>query len=235
VLTFARGADSGADLRTLREEVRLTDATLVVETPRGGGEVQLPLPGDFQIENALAAAGATLALGVPWEQIRQGLASCEPVPGRLEPVGSDGPFVFVDYAHTPDALDAVLSRIRGLVGERLICVFGCGGDRDRTKRAPMARAACRHSDYVIATSDNPRTEDPAAILDDVREGLSGPHEVIEERGEAIRLAIERARPQDVVLIAGKGHEDYQIIGEQRIDFDDRVEARRALAERGERT
>jgi len=235
VLTFARGADSGAELRTLREEVRLTDATLVVETPQGSGEVHLPLPGDFQIENALAAAGAALALGVPWEQIRQGLASCEPVPGRLEPVGTDGPFVFVDYAHTPDALDAVLSRIRGLVGERLICVFGCGGDRDRTKRAPMARAACLHSDYVIATSDNPRSEDPAAILADVSKGLSGQYQVVVERGEAVRLAIGLARPQDVVLIAGKGHEDYQIIGDRRLDFDDRVEARRALAARGART
>jgi UDP-N-acetylmuramoyl-L-alanyl-D-glutamate--2,6-diaminopimelate ligase len=128
----------------------------------------------------------------------------------------------------------VLSRVRAHAKGRLIAVFGCGGDRDRSKRAPMARAACAHSDWVIATSDNPRTEDPHAILRDVAPGLSGRHEVIPDRRAAIRRAIELAERDDVVVIAGKGHEDYQIVGRQKFPFDDRVEARSALEARGAR-
>ncbi len=230
VLTFARGGECEADLVSANERITLAASSFAISSADGGCEIDLPLPGDFQIENALAAAGATRALGIEWNAIREGLNGCEPVPGRLERVASGKPAVFVDYAHTPDAIDAVLARIRGLVEGRLICVFGCGGDRDRGKRPQMARAACRHADYVVATSDNPRTEDPARILRDVAEGLSGPHEIIENRRDAIRRAVALAESDDVVVIAGKGHEDYQIVGDERRPFDDREEARRALAE-----
>ena len=231
VLTYARGKRQVADLRTIEEQVTLSDSRFRVETPRGALEVSLPLPGDFQIENALAAIGIGLALDLPDDAIVRGLADCPVIPGRLERVAAGAPAVFVDYAHTPDALDRVLSRVRPFVRGRLICVFGCGGDRDRSKRAPMARAACRHGDLVIATSDNPRSEDPEAILADVAGGLSGTHEVLVDRREAIRRAIALAGPDDAVVIAGKGHEDYQIVGTERLSFDDRVEARRALEER----
>jgi UDP-N-acetylmuramoyl-L-alanyl-D-glutamate--2,6-diaminopimelate ligase len=231
-LTFARGAESGAHVRTTAERLSLEGAWLRVASDDAEIELELPLPGDFQIENALAAITAARALGIDWEAIRTGVSSCPPVPGRLERVAATRPIVLVDYAHTPDALDSVLARVRPLVAGHLISVFGCGGDRDKSKRAPMARAACAHSDWVIATSDNPRSEDPEAILRDVAQGLSGPHEVVADRREAIRRAIERAADDDVVVIAGQGHEVWQQRGGERIPFDDRVEARRALAQRG---
>ncbi len=229
VLTFARQAD--ADVRSAREQISLLGSRFEIESADGGCEIELPLPGDFQIENALAAASAAHALGIDWSAIKNGLDGCEPVPGRLERVASTDPAVFVDYAHTPDAVDAMLSRVRGFVRGRLICVFGCGGDRDRGKRPLMAEAACRHADYVVATSDNPRTEDPSAILRDIEPGLSGEHEIVLDRREAIRRAVSLAAVDDVVVIAGKGHEDYQIIGDEKLPFDDREEARQALEAR----
>jgi UDP-N-acetylmuramoyl-L-alanyl-D-glutamate--2,6-diaminopimelate ligase len=232
VRSYARGADAQADFRTVEERVELSGSRLRVRGPDGEIDVALPLPGDFQIDNALAALAAGHALGVGWDELRRGLESCPPVPGRLERVGRERPIVLVDYAHTPDALDRVLGRVRPLVAGRLIAVFGCGGDRDRTKRAPMARAACAHAHHVIATSDNPRSEDPDAILRDVAVGLSGSHEVLRDRRAAIERAIELAGPDDCVVIAGKGHEDYQIVGSERRSFDDREEARRALRARG---
>jgi UDP-N-acetylmuramoyl-L-alanyl-D-glutamate--2,6-diaminopimelate ligase len=190
------------------------------------------LPGDFQVENALATSAAAWALGIGPERIAEGIARCPAVPGRLERVGNALPLVLVDYAHKPGALDFMLARVRPFVRGRLICVFGCGGDRDRTKRPLMARAACRHADLVIATSDNPRSEDPAAILREVAAGLSGRHELIVDRRAAIARAVSLAGDDDVVVIAGKGHEDYQIVGSERRPFDDRIEAARALAARG---
>ena len=231
VIRFARGKGSRAEIRTLDEEVGLLGSCFKVETPEGTGEVQLPLPGDFQIENALAALATGLALGLPLATATAGLECCAPIPGRLEPVSDVPPAVFVDYAHTPGALDSVLGRVRPLVTGRLICVFGCGGDRDRGKRAPMAQAACRHSDLVVATSDNPRAENAGAILRDVERGLSGDYEIVESRREAIKRAIVLARPEDVVVIAGKGHEDVQLVAGERLPFDDRDEARSALAAR----
>jgi len=230
VLTFAR-EDRTTDIHTTRERVTLEGSELEIVTPAGPLSARLPLPGDFQIENALAATATAIALELPLSAIHAGLEACPPVPGRLERVSAEAPAVFVDYAHTPDALDRVLGVVRPLTRGRLLCVFGCGGDRDRSKRAPMARAAARHSDLAIATSDNPRTESPQQILDDVRAGLSGEFEVIEDRATAIRHAVELADSDDTVVIAGKGHEDYQIIGRERRDFDDRVEARAALRER----
>jgi UDP-N-acetylmuramoyl-L-alanyl-D-glutamate--2,6-diaminopimelate ligase len=232
VLTYARGAGARADFRTVEERIELSCSHLRVAGPDAEVAFTLPLAGDFQIDNALAALAAARALGIPWDAIVRGLERCPPVPGRLERVGAGRPIVLVDYAHTADALDRVLSRVRPLVSGRLIAVFGCGGDRDRTKRAPMARAACAHADHVIATSDNPRSEDPDAILRDVAVGLSGSHEVVRDRREAIGRAIARAGVDDCVVIAGKGHEDYQIVGRERLAFDDRREAQRALDARG---
>jgi UDP-N-acetylmuramoyl-L-alanyl-D-glutamate--2,6-diaminopimelate ligase len=231
VVTFARGRDADADVRTLEEEIRLEGARVIVEDRSVRTEVEVPLPGEFQVDNALAALAVARVLDVPPAARAHGLAACPPVPGRLERVSTGPPLVLVDYAHTPDALDRVLSRLRPMVPGRLITLFGCGGDRDRGKRVPMAHAACHHSDYVVATSDNPRTEDPRAILCEIAEGLSGPHEVVLDRREAIARAVCLAERDDVVVIAGKGHETYQIVGTKRHPFDDREEARRVLRSR----
>jgi len=230
VVTFGR--DSDADIHSVDESISLAGSLMRVSGLGDPLDVVLPLPGDFQIENAMAAIATAHALGVPREAIAEGLRDCPAVPGRLERVGTGDPVVLVDYAHTPDALDRVLERVRPHVPGRLIVVFGCGGDRDRTKRPPMAEAACRHADHVVATSDNPRTEDPEAILREVAAGLAGSFEIIPDRREAIRRAIALSRPGDAVVIAGKGHEDYQILGRERVPFDDRVEARQALRKLG---
>jgi len=233
VVTYARGAAAAADYVTTFEEVELARSRLRVRGPDGELEVVLPLPGDFQIDNALAALAAGRALGLGWDAVRRGLESCPPVPGRLERVGTAAPIVLVDYAHTANSLEKMLSRVRPLVRGRLIAVFGCGGDRDKTKRAPMARAACANADFVIATSDNPRTEDPDAILRDVAAGLSGEFEIESDRRRAIARAVALAKRDDCVVIAGKGHEDYQIVGREKRPFDDREEALAALRARGD--
>ncbi|MFQ5515480.1 MAG: UDP-N-acetylmuramoyl-L-alanyl-D-glutamate--2,6-diaminopimelate ligase [Myxococcota bacterium] len=232
VVSFARGSSSEGCYRTRDEQVGIEGSSFEVVTAEARHTIRVPLPGDFQIDNALAALATTHVLGASWAAIREGLAGCPPIPGRLERVGRGDPVVLVDYAHTPDALERVLGRVRPLVSGRLITLFGCGGDRDRTKRVPMAEAACRHSDHVIATSDNPRGEPPEAILEEIRPGLSGSYEIIIERRDAIRQAIALAGKRDTVVIAGKGHESYQLIGGQRRAFDDRVEARAALQARG---
>jgi UDP-N-acetylmuramoyl-L-alanyl-D-glutamate--2,6-diaminopimelate ligase len=232
VRRYGRGASADADVRTTAEHVALGGSDLTIATPHGSLSLHLPLPGEFQVENALAAAGAALAVELPLSAIRAGLEACPPVPGRLERVADCEPVVLVDYAHTPDAIDRVLGCVRPLVTGRLICVFGCGGDRDPTKRAPMARAACAHADHVIATSDNPRSEDPLAILRQIEQGLSGSYEIVPDRREAIARAVASAGRTDVIVVAGKGHEDYQIIGARRLPFDDRVEARAALRAAG---
>ena len=233
VVIYGRGAGTRADYVTTSERVELARSWLRVRGPDAELELELPLPGDFQIDNALAALAAGRALGLSWDALRRGLQSCPPVPGRLERVGAGTPIVLVDYAHTANSLERMLSRVRPLVRGRLVAVFGCGGDRDKTKRAPMARAACANADFVIATSDNPRTEDPGAILRDVALGLSGPHEVVVDRRAAIARAVALAGRDDCVVIAGKGHEDYQIVGREKRPFDDREEALAALRARGD--
>jgi UDP-N-acetylmuramoyl-L-alanyl-D-glutamate--2,6-diaminopimelate ligase len=200
-------------------------------TPRGshwtivlGGErheVNLPLIGDFNIPNALGAAAAAWALGLSGSRIADGLSRAPQVPGRLELI-SEQPAILRDYAHTPDALDRALEAVRPFTEGRLICVFGCGGDRDRGKRPEMGGIAARKSDIAIVTSDNPRTEDPERILDDIEAGMGGvKHERIEDRRAAIARAMELWSEGDVVLLAGKGHEDYQIRGTTRLPFDER--------------
>ena len=212
----------------------------VVYTPRGsvwtlatGADVHtvhLPLMGDFNIANALGAAGAAWAMGVMPADIATRLSSMPQVPGRLEII-SERPTVLRDYAHTPDALARALDAVRPFTTGRLIAVFGCGGDRDRGKRPEMGRIAQTKADLAIVTSDNPRTEDPETILDDIEAGMSaGRHERIEDRRSAIARAIGAARDGDVVVLAGKGHETYQIRGTAKYPFDEREIVREIITE-----
>jgi len=183
--------------------------------------VELPLIGEFNVMNALAAAATGYALGMPAERIAERLASLPQIPGRLE-ILRDAPTVLRDYAHTPDALERALEAVRPFVPGRLILVFGCGGDRDRGKRPEMGAIAARLADVVIITSDNPRTEDPQTILDQIEAGMEGAvHERIEDRRAAIARALEIAAPDDVILLAGKGHETYQIRGTEKLPFDEK--------------
>jgi len=211
----------------------------VVVTPVGEHPFESPLVGQFNLANLLAALGTVLALGMPLELACRGLVGFRGVPGRMERVsgGDDDVTVIVDYAHTPDGLSKLLEATRPFVRGRLICVFGCGGDRDRTKRPQMGRIAAALSDWPVVTSDNPRTEQPEAIVEDILAGIpaSTSHTVEVDRRTAIRRAILDARPGDCVVLAGKGHEDYQILGTTKIHFDDREEARAALALRRART
>ena len=227
---------AAADCTATVHESRLGWQDTTFAGPWGAVRTRLPLVGRHNAMNALQAAAAAWAIGVPAAAIQQALSACTAPPGRLEPVTTpDDPFaVLVDYAHTDDALLNVLTALRPLVGPggRLITVFGCGGDRDRTKRPRMMRVACEGSDRVVVTSDNPRTEDPEAIIDEVMAGRpagTGATVVRQaDRARAIRAAVEEARPGDIVLVAGKGHEDYQVIGTEKRPFDDRLVAREAL-------
>jgi UDP-N-acetylmuramoyl-L-alanyl-D-glutamate--2,6-diaminopimelate ligase len=240
----SRRADSVAEIALQEADVRLDGTRARLRIPGGTLELEIPLVGDFNVENTLVACGIGIALGIEPSKIAAGIRLCPQVPGRVERVGSSdtAPTVIVDYAHTPDAIEKLLGTLRPLTTGRLISVFGCGGDRDRGKRPLMAEAVARYSDRIVATSDNPRSEDPLQILNDVEAGLSKLHRVeadafadsdasylmIEDRRDAIARAIAIARAGDMVVIAGKGHEDYQIIGRERLPFDDRDEARRAL-------
>lgn len=210
--------------------------TFTLHVGRWFAPVRLRLLGRFNVSNALAAAAMATGLGIDPQTIVRGLEKLRAVPGRLEPVDCGQPFaVLVDYAHTDDALENSLSSVRALVESgRVIVVFGCGGDRDRSKRPRMAAVAERLADVVIVTSDNPRTEPAEAILDEVMAGFAEPCRVrrITDRAEAIRAAVADADAGDVVLVAGKGHETYQVIGTTRHDFDDRAVAQAALAELG---
>jgi UDP-N-acetylmuramoyl-L-alanyl-D-glutamate--2,6-diaminopimelate ligase len=189
--------------------------------------VEIGLPGRFNVSNALAAIGVARAAGIDDDAIVRGLTTARAVPGRMERIGAFGIDAIVDYAHTPDALANVLRAARETTRGRLIVVFGCGGDRDAGKRVEMGRIAADAADAVIVTSDNPRGESPAAIAAAVAEGIVA--EVILDRRMAIRRAINDARAGDTVVVAGKGHETYQIIGEERLPFDDRDEVRSAFS------
>ena len=220
VVTY--GIRASADLRAagLRLSSRGSSFELVWQGSRY--PVELPLPGGFNISNALCAAACALALGHEPDGVAAGLGEASPVPGRLERIVREPFDVFVDFAHTPDALDQVLKALRPLVPGRLIVVFGAGGDRDPTKRPEMGAAASRHADLVVVTSDNPRTEDPAEIAAQVSRGVSAVDAAeIVDRREAIAWALDQAGPGDSVLLAGKGHEAYQIVGTEARPFDER--------------
>lgn len=196
----------------------------------GGHATRVPLPGRFNVRNALTALGLAVQLGIELGDAAAALPLAPVAPGRMETIDEGQPFaVFVDYAHTPDALERVLASARGLTQGRVLCVFGCGGDRDRGKRPEMGRAVDRGADVVIVTSDNPRSEDPQAIIDDVVAGITGPNVAIVDRREAIAHALTEARPGDVVVIAGKGHEHGQTIAGVTHPFDDAQVARELLA------
>jgi UDP-N-acetylmuramoyl-L-alanyl-D-glutamate--2,6-diaminopimelate ligase len=198
--------------------------------------IDLKLPGRFNRENALTAALSARALGVTDDAIRRGIESVEGVPGRFEPVHEGQPFtVLVDYAHTPDSLENVLRAARELADGRLVVVFGAGGDRDREKRPLMGRVAAELSDRAIVTTDNPRSEDPAAIAEEVADGALGPMEVELDRRAAIERAIGDASAGDVVVIAGKGADTEMEVAGGRVPFDDRVVAREALQRAAART
>ena len=224
--------DKNADVALVEDRSSGFLQRMTVRTPAGTLRIESGLPGAFNQENLLGAAGWAVAAGVPLGAIEEGFASVR-VPGRMQVV-CDGPAtVVVDYAHTPDAVERVLRGLRPNVRGRLVVLFGCGGDRDRTKRPKMAAAAARLADRVVLTSDNPRHEDPLAILADVRAGIPAGTDFVEEpdRRKAIALAVSELREGDALLLAGKGHEDYQIFGDEKVPFDDAVEARRAWEER----
>ncbi len=223
-----------ADL--VAEELRLgLDRTrLRARTPAGTLEIESALVGRFNVQNLLAALGAGLALGLPADVVQRGLAALPGVPGRMEKVALGQDFtVLVDYAHTDDALKNLLETVRGLGPRRVITVFGCGGDRDRSKRPLMGAVAARLSDVVILTSDNPRSEPPEAILEEIRRGIPAARvqdtHVIPDRRDAIARALEMGREGVCVVIAGKGHETYQVLRERTVPFDDRQVARDVLA------
>src|SRR5215813_9960095 len=235
-LRVIRYAVKGAGEVTARNaRFSLAGMNFRLHTPAGDRDFHSPLVGPPHVYNTLAAVSSGLALGYSLDVIEQALATCTGAPGRFERVPHQGDFaVVVDYAHSDDALLNVLRTAREVTQGRIITLFGCGGDRDRSKRAPMGEAAGSLSDVVILTSDNPRTEDPNQILTDAEAGIKKtgkPQEKIADRREAIHQAVAQAGTNDLVLIAGKGHEDYQIIGREVFHFDDKEVAREALAAR----
>ena len=255
VVVYNADDEAWSNLKTDRRRVAFSERVQTTEVhaenihfhPRGsewtlvlGAErvaVRLPLIGDFNIINALGAAASAFALGISSSRIAERLTTMPQVPGRLE-VLRDEPTVLRDYAHMPDALERALDAVRPFTPERLIVVFGCGGDRDRGKRPEMGAIAEAKSDYAIVTSDNPRTEDPEAILDDIEKGMtSNTHERIEDRRAAMERALEIATPRDVIILAGKGHETYQVRGTTKFPFDEKeivAELSRSAGSRGSR-
>jgi UDP-N-acetylmuramoyl-L-alanyl-D-glutamate--2,6-diaminopimelate ligase len=231
-LTFGRHSNAGIhpteDFSVTVEGLRGT-----VRTPRGDVRVESPLLGLPNLYNWLGAIGAAIVVDVPTEAIEAGIRNLKSVRGRFERVGEAKPTVIVDYAHKPDALEKLLHAVREIAGGRkLKVVFGCGGDRDRGKRPQMGDIAARLADEVIVTSDNPRGEAPQAIIDEIANGITSGHSTrIADRREAIARTIAEAGEEDVIVIAGKGHETYQVIGDQVVHFDDREEAEIALRKR----
>lgn len=228
------GFSPQAQVRARQVVLGAQETRLVVVYPGGEVPLNLQLLGKFNVYNALAAFAVGLALELPVPLMVGALESVEGVRGRFQRVHQGQPFsVVVDYGHTPDGLENILSAVREVTSGRLLAVFGCGGDRDRKKRPLMGEVAGRLADLVIVTSDNPRTEDPLAIIAEIEPGVKGTgreYQVEPDRRQAIRRALSLARPGDAVVIAGKGHEDYQILGKDKVHFDDVEEARQALRE-----
>lgn len=234
VLTF--GITEGADVRAEKVELSVEGTSFEINSGKlGRTTVKSRLVGMHNVYNALAAACALSDSGLSLGEIKEGLENAPAVPGRLERIESEAPFMtFVDYAHTPDALKNVLECMRPMTDRHLVCVFGCGGDRDPSKRPVMGKIASDICDSVVLTNDNPRTEDPGEILGEIEKGMPNEnnYSIISERQEAIYSALKGARKGDVIIIAGKGHEDYQIIGDRKTPFDDRIVAKEALKELG---
>ena len=227
------GLHSAADVRATDMALDAAGSRFRLEGCFGTAEVALPLLGDFNVANALAAAACALGLGIPLSQVASRLSAAPQVPGRMELLTEAPCVVLRDYAHTPDALERALATLRPLTRGRLVVVFGCGGDRDKGKRPLMGRVAAEGADVAVVTSDNPRTENPVAIIDDIEAGMAGAaHLRIVDRLEAIHTAIEQARPGDTILLAGKGHETYQILGAEKVPFDEREIVRSAVSREG---
>ena len=226
------GLSAEALVRAASIEMGPRSTSFDLVTPQGTQRLTLPLTGAFNVSNALVAAGCGLALGIPLAEVASGLEAAPQVPGRLERIDEGQPFaVFVDYAHTPDGLEKAIAAVRDVTDGRVITVFGCGGDRDPAKRSLMGEAAANLSDIAVLTSDNPRSEDPVGIILQVQDGMSGSSATVRvevDRRRAIALAVSLAREGDSVLIAGKGHEDYQIFADRTIHFDDREVASEEL-------
>jgi UDP-N-acetylmuramoyl-L-alanyl-D-glutamate--2,6-diaminopimelate ligase len=225
-------------VRLRRERCEIGGSAAVLETPSGSIEVRTPLLGRFNLDNVAAAASCALSAGCPVEAVAEGAAALHRVPGRLERIDAGQPFaVLVDYAHTPEALARLLEAARALSSGRILLVFGCGGERDRGKRPVMGRIAAEGADVVFLASDNPRGEDPEAILREIEAGMppggnAPSRRIVPDRAEAIAAAVAAARPGDVVLLAGKGHETTQTVGDRVLHLDDRELAKAALATAG---
>ncbi len=236
--SFTTGIDNNADFKA--EDIALTKAgcRFTLKTPFGAGEIHSNLLGRHNVHNLLSAAAGALAQDISLNKIQEVFRQIQPIPGRFENIDNDQGFsVLVDYAHTDDALSNAISAAKTFTEGKLIVVFGCGGDRDKGKRKAMGQAVINKADFSIITSDNPRTEDPEQIIEDIRQGIPSSaqegddYSAIINRKEAIEHAIHLAEKNDLVLIAGKGHEDYQVLGTQTIHFDDREVARSALKKR----
>ncbi len=226
------GLGEGCDLRA--ENIKITSRGSQFDMVYNGKTypAMVAIPGKFSVYNALCAAGAALQLGIDIDTVIKGLASATGVVGRVEVVPTDTDYtVIIDYAHTPDGLMNIINCVKGFAEGRVITLFGCGGDRDNTKRPIMGEIAGNLSDYSIITSDNPRTENPEAIVKEIEEGIkktNGKYITITDRREAIGYALDMAKPNDVIILAGKGQETYQIIGREKFDFDERIEVYRHL-------
>jgi len=228
-----------ADMMAKNIRLEVSSVKFSVLVPGEICRMELFIPGEFSIYNALGVVGTALTLGAPLERIAEALSKAEGIKGRVEPVPTDGDYtILIDYAHTPDALENVLSAVREFATGRVVTLFGCGGDRDKGKRPLMGEVAVRLSDFVIVTSDNPRTEVPGEIIADILAGMEEaptPYVTIEDRRAAIAYAIDRHQPGDVILLAGKGHETYQEIHVEKHQMDEREIVAEHLARRKEGT
>ena len=239
VPTIWYGIDQPADVTAHDIRFTLNGTEFHLDTFAGSADVKMKLIGKFNVYNVLAAVSAALLEQIPLAHIVSALETIEPTDGRMQTVDAGQPYLtLVDYAHTPDGLENALRSIREFAGRKVITVFGCGGDRDRTKRPIMGSIATRYSDFVVVTSDNPRSEDPDFIISEVEQGIvaagfpSESYVLLPDRREAIEKAVSMAEPGDVLLIAGKGHEAYQILKDRTIDFDDRLVAAEAIRSLG---
>jgi UDP-N-acetylmuramoyl-L-alanyl-D-glutamate--2,6-diaminopimelate ligase len=227
------GVHPAADVRATGVALSAAGSRFRLEGCFGSAEVSLPLLGDFNVANALAAAACALALGMPLSEVAGRLSTAPQVPGRMEVLTEAPCVVLRDYAHTPDALERALATLRPLTRGRLVVVFGCGGDRDKGKRPIMGRIAAEGSDVAVVTSDNPRREDPAAIIDEIEQGMGDvPHRRIVDRLEAIHTTLRQAQAGDTILLAGKGHETYQVLGTEKVPFDEREIVKEAVKGEG---
>ncbi|MCT4563791.1 MAG: UDP-N-acetylmuramoyl-L-alanyl-D-glutamate--2,6-diaminopimelate ligase [Maledivibacter sp.] len=228
------GIDNACDIRAEDISMSVTSSEFKLVTPRYSGPVKINIPGLFSIYNILAAISVCYSMGYSYEELSMGIESIKPIRGRFEPVENNkGISVIIDYAHSPDALENVLKTINQFAKGKVIVVFGCGGDRDSSKRPIMGRIAYDMADYLVVTNDNPRTEDPNMIVEDILRGMGqdkNKYDAVIDRRKAIKIAISRAQKDDIVLIAGKGHETYQIINDEVLDFDDREVAIEFLRE-----